>query len=113
LKLRQDKYDDALNVLSHAIKTRPQDPRLQNMLGLALSHSGQRGPAETAFRKALQSDPNFADAHANLATIYITQKPPSTELARWHYQRAKAAGSPRNPDMEKLLEETPATAKAN
>ena len=110
VKLRQDKYDDALIVLSRAVKTRPQDPRLQNMLGLALSHSGQRGPAETAFRKALQADPGFADAHANLATIYITQKPPSVELARWHYNRALAAGAPRNPDMDKLLEESTPTA---
>lgn len=104
LKLRQDKYDDAFAALSRAAQVKPQDPKTQNLLGLVLSHKGMRGPAETAFRKALQADPGFADAHANLATIYIAQQPPSLSLARWHYQRAVAAGAPRNPDLEKKLE---------
>jgi len=104
LKLRQDKYDDALDALNRAAQVKPQDPKIQNLLGLTLTHKGMRGAAETAFRKALQADPNFADAHANLATVYLTQQPPSAELARWHYQRALAAGAPRNPDLEKKLE---------
>ena len=46
---------------------------------------------------------SFADAHINLAVVYITQQPPLAELARWHYQKALAAGHPANPDLEKLL----------
>jgi hypothetical protein len=33
------------------------------------------------------------------------------ELARWHYQKALAAGQPHNPDLEKLLDEKSAPAK--
>ena len=36
--------------------------------------------------------------------IYIVQQPPLVELARWHYQKALAAGNPRNPALEKMLE---------
>ena len=65
---------------------------------------GDRGPAETALRKAIQIDPNYAKAHNNLAVIYVSQNPPLVQLARWHYQKALAAGHERNAELEKLLE---------
>jgi hypothetical protein len=36
--------------------------------------------------------------------VYLTQKPPLVELAKWHYQKALAAGHPRNPEVEKLFD---------
>jgi Tfp pilus assembly protein PilF len=107
LRFRQENYKEALDVLSRAEKLDPQNPQIQNYLGITLSQLGMRGPAETALRKAIQIDPNFAGAHHNLAVIYITQKPPLVELARWHYQKALASGQPRNPDLEKLFEVRP------
>jgi Flp pilus assembly protein TadD len=103
LKLRQEKYDEALNVLSRAAERDPKNPEIQNYLGVTLSHQGQRMQAEAALRKAIQINPLYAPAHNNLAVIYLTQKPPSPLLARWHYQKAVADGQPRNPDFEKLL----------
>ena len=107
LKFRQGKYDEALDALSRAAKLDPQNAEIQNYLGLTLSEKGLRGPAEAALRKAVQLDPEYASAHNNLAVIYITQKPPAVELARWHYQRALAAGHPKNPELEKMLEAKP------
>jgi Flp pilus assembly protein TadD len=109
MKYQQEKYDEALDALSHAAKLDPQNPEIQNYLGVALSHKGLRVQAETALRKAIQIDPNYASAQNNLAVIYLTQKPPLVQLARWHYQKALDAGQPRNPDFEKALAgETPA-----
>ena len=105
LKFRQDKYDDALNILSRAVKIDPNNPEIQNYLGVTLSHKGLRVQAETALRKAIQINPFYAPAHNNLAVVYLNQSPPSPLLARWHYQKAVAAGQPRNPDLEKLLAE--------
>ena len=104
LKLQQEKYDEALDPLSRAVKANSNSAEIQNCLGVALSHQGLRGPAETAFRKAIQIDPAYGDAHNNLAVIYGGQTPPLVELARWHYQKALAAGQPKNPDLEKVLE---------
>jgi tetratricopeptide (TPR) repeat protein len=104
LKFRQKKYDEAIDALSRAAKLDPQDAQTQNFLGLALSEKGLRGPAETALRKAIQIDPGYANAQNNLAVVYITQQPPLVELARWHYQKALAAGHPHNPELEKMLE---------
>lgn len=105
LKFRQEKYDDALNALSRAAKIDPKNAEIQNFLGLALSEKGMRSAAETAFRKAIILKPDYGGAQNNLAVFYLTQNPPSVELARWHYGKAVAAGFPRNPDLEKMLEE--------
>ena len=104
LRFRQQKYDEAIDALSRAAKLDPRDAQIQNFLGLALSEKGLRGPAETALRKAIQLDPGYANAHNNLAVVYITQQPPLVELARWHYQKALAAGHPHNLELEKMLD---------
>jgi tetratricopeptide (TPR) repeat protein len=104
LKFRQAKYDEALDALSRAAKADPKNPEIQNFLGLTLSEKGMRTAAETAFRKAVLLNPNYAGAQNNLAVFYLTQQPPSVELARWHYEKAIAAGFQRNPEMEKALD---------
>ena len=108
LRFRQGKYDLALDALSRAAELNPKDAEIQNFLGVTLSQKGQRAAAETALRKAIQLDPEYGSAHNNLAVIYLTQNPPQVELARWHYQKALAAGQGRNSELEKLLEQSAA-----
>ena len=110
LRFRQGKYDLALDALSHAAELNPKDPEIQNFLGVTLSQKGQRAAAETALRKAIQLDPEYGSAHNNLAVIYLTQNPPQVELARWHYQKALAAGQGHNSELEKLLDQSAAPA---
>ena len=104
LRFRQAKYDAALDALSRAAQLKPDDAEIQNFLGVTLSQKGQRTAAEAHLRKAIQLDPQYGSAHNNLAVIYLTQNPPQIELARWHYQKALAAGQPRNEDLEKMLD---------
>lgn len=111
LKFRQEKYDDAIGALNRAAKLNPQNADIQNYLGVTLSHKGLRGPAEQAFRKAVVLDNNHGGAHNNLAVFYATENPPNIPLARFHYQKALAAGHPKNPDVEKLFEQKEAAAK--
>ena len=112
LRLRQDKVDDALNALSRSASINPTNAVTQNSLGNALSRKGMDKAAETALRKALLLDPGFPEAHHNLAIIYATQKPPSMELARWHYKKALDLGQPKNPSIEKIFDATAGTAPA-
>jgi tetratricopeptide (TPR) repeat protein len=103
LLFRQEKFKDALVPLSHASELDPENPEVQNYLGVTLSHLGQRAQGETALRKAIQIKPDYAPAHNNLAVMYLSQEPSYPRLARMHYQKALIAGQPHNPDLEKML----------
>jgi Flp pilus assembly protein TadD len=103
IRFTEANYDEALDALSRAAKLDPQNPDIENYLGVTLAQKGLRAQAETALRRAVQLDPNYGAAHNNLAVIYLTQQPPMVELAHWHYEKALAAGQPRNPALEKML----------
>lgn len=103
LRYRQKKYDEARDYLAKAVKLNPEDANAQHFLGSALNNLGQRKAAETALRKAVQIKPGHAEAHHNLAVVYATQKPPFTALAKFHYEKALAAGHKKNADLEKIL----------
>jgi len=105
LKFRQEKYDEALDALSLSASLIPDEPRTQYFLGKTLIQKGNRTAAEAALRKAVHLRPGWGEAHYSLAMVYATQQPPFKELAQWHYQKAIAAGYPRNLDFEKLLED--------
>ncbi len=105
LRFGQEKFDEAIDALSRSGRANPEYAEAQNYLGIALSEKGLRVPAEAALRRAVQIQPNHAAAHNNLAVVYATQTPPAIALARWHYQKALAAGHPRNPELERLLDE--------
>jgi Tfp pilus assembly protein PilF len=105
LRYRQDRLDEALDALSLSAKFNPTNAATQNFLGCVLADKGLRPAAETAMRKALQVDPDYADAHFNLAVVYAGNQPPSKELARWHYKRGVALGHAKSPTPEKLLGE--------
>ena len=103
VKFNEGNYDASLDALDRAAKLDPQNPQIQNFLGVALAQKGLRVQAETSFRKAVQINPDYGDAHKNLAIIYISANPPMVELARWHYEKALAAGVPPNADLEQML----------
>ncbi|MEM9443803.1 MAG: tetratricopeptide repeat protein [Verrucomicrobiota bacterium] len=101
---QQAKYDEAVQVLTRAVALEPNDPKSHNYLGIAASQKGWQEAAEQECRKAIELDDKYGDAHFNLAVIYATQRPPSRELSRRHYQRALELGVPRDDELEKLLQ---------
>lgn len=110
LRCQQERIDEALEALSQSAQLDPQNAETYNYLGLTLSRKGLRDPAESALRRAVQLSPAYASAHHNLAVVYATQQPPSIELARHHYQKARAAGEPADAPLEKLLAGTGAAS---
>jgi len=103
IQFQQKRYDEALQSLGRASKITPQNANVENFIGLTLSEKGMRAQAEAAFRTAILLEPDFAEAHLNLAVVYVTQTPPLFELARWHYDKAMKAGHERNPKLEELI----------
>lgn len=110
LKVRQEKFDDAVELLSQAVKIVPDNAQAHFFLSKALIQKGQRKTAETELRKAITLKPGWGDAHYLLAVIYATQEPTFKGLAQYHYKKAIAGGSPRNPELERWMEKTASTS---
>ncbi len=87
--------------LAQAVLYAPADARAHQYLGATFARRGWYSAGEDELRRALELDPKSADAHYNLAAIYMEHVPPSVELARRHYVRSLELGAP--PD-EKLAE---------
>jgi|GEM_PF-837415 len=97
----------ALSAISRAVAEKPEDPRGHNHLAAAAKALGWLGAAEAELQRALDLDPQYAEAHFNLALIYLERRPPGVELARRHYLRAVELGTPRDELVEKQLNEAP------
>jgi Tfp pilus assembly protein PilF len=105
VKFAEADYDGSLDALERAAKLDSKNAQVENFLGVALAEKGLRSQAETAFRKAIQIEPDYGDAHKNLTIFYLTANPPMVELARWHYEKALAAGVAPSPDLERMLDQ--------
>ncbi len=80
--------------LAQAVLHAPQDARAHQYLGATFGRRGWYGAGEDELRRALELDPKSAEAHYNLAAIYMERVPPAVELARRHYFRAVDLGAP-------------------
>ena len=81
----------------------PRNPRARNYLGVVVGRKGWIDGAQVELRRAVEIDPNYSDAHYNLAVFYLEARPPSTELARRHYFRAIELGADPDPEIELSL----------
>ncbi len=68
------KHTAALKNLLDAQKTIPNDPYLNNSLGLVYLAKERYGLAETHFKKALSVRPDYVQATNNLGAVYMKQK---------------------------------------
>ena len=59
----------AISRYDEALQTRPDDPELYHLKGVALSQAGQLEDAEQSLRSALKVNPEHAPAHSNLANV--------------------------------------------
>lgn len=112
--LDADRLDQALGAFSQAAVYDSGNPRIHNYLGVTVGRKGWRDGAEAELRRALEIDPNYGEAHFNLAVFYLERKPPAVELARRHYKRARELGAEADPLLEKQLipREAPASPES-
>lgn len=101
----QDQLDAALAAFAQAALLEPKNATVHQYLGVTVGKKGWLSGAEDELRKALEIDPNYAEAHFNLAVFYLQRSPPSVELARRHYQRALDLGAAPDADVARSLTE--------
>lgn len=99
----------AISCLTRAVHENPADPETRNALAIHLKKIGWTSAAESELLKAIDTEPKFAEAHFNLAVMYLEQKPPAVEMARRHYITARQLGAAPDDEMEKQF--APAKSK--
>ena len=103
----QDQLMPAVSALSRAVHEDKGDPRSHNVLGVVIRDLGWIVGAETELLRAISLDPTYADAHYNLAVMYLDRAPPSVELARRHYYAALDHGAKPDKSIEQKLNPQP------
>ena len=63
-------YADARRFLEHALKTRPNDPGVRYQLATVDLATGNFEQARQGLEGLIKESPEFAEAHATLATVY-------------------------------------------
>ena len=105
--IEQNRIQDSIGYLERASEVAPDDPITLNYLGVASSQLGQFGKAEQSLRRAITVNPDYAEAHFNLAVIYATAKPPSIALAKRHYEKALELGAGPDKRLASMLQGEP------
>ena len=101
--LDQHRDDEAFAALIQATLYDPKNARAQQYLGIAAGHKGWNEISEAALRRAIELNPNYADAHFNLAVYYLRRTPPAIEVARRHYQKALDLGVAHDAGIDALM----------
>ena len=100
---RQGRFDDSITILNRALQADSKNPVAHNFLAIALGKKGDTAKAEESFRASLAINPNYANAHFNLAVMYANAEPPSLQLAKKHYEKAKDLGAEPDSVLERRL----------
>jgi Tfp pilus assembly protein PilF len=100
---RLENRDLALSCLFRARHEDAADPRVHLYLAVITRDYGWLLAAEKELRRAIALDPQYTDAHYNLALLYLEQSPPAVELARRHYYNALDLGAKSDADIEAAL----------
>ena len=101
--LEAGKDDEAIADLMQATLRDDANPRAHNYLGIAAGRKGWSEVSEKELRRAVELDPDYADANFNLAVFYLGRTPPLIEMVRRHYQRALDLGCPHDAALEARL----------
>jgi tetratricopeptide (TPR) repeat protein len=78
-------FPQAISYLNETLNRFPTDLKARNLLGIALTGSGEIDKANREFKKALELNPRFYPALKNLATNELTLK--RTADARVHFEQ--------------------------
>jgi choline-sulfatase len=84
--LQKGRYVEAATHLEQAAQLGLAHPRLYNFLGIAYSRTGRYQDAVKVYTKALDKEPDFAEAHLNLSYAYEKLNRPQS--ARLQYETA-------------------------
>jgi tetratricopeptide (TPR) repeat protein len=101
----QNRLDEALTRFEEGLTYDPQNAKAHNCVGVISTRKGWLTRAERAFTNAVSIDPEFGDAHFNLALLHVSKEQPDAKSAEEHYFKALHLGVPRDAKIETFLEQ--------
>lgn len=103
VSLDQNNWQRALALTAWAVAASPKNADAQFSLGAVFLSNAQTALASMYFRKAVELDAKHADALMALAILCATSKPANLKEAKEFYERAVAAGHPRDKAFEAVV----------
>lgn len=100
---RAGRFDLAIGILKPYESVKPGDADALLTMGTAWMGLGRIGEARVATEKALELNPESAEAHYNMAQIFLTLRPAVPVEAEKHYLRARELGLEADADFENNL----------
>jgi chromosome segregation ATPase len=100
---REGKMEAAAATLQEASKSDPRNHLAPFFRGLALSRIGDRIGAMRELERSITNNPDYAQAHFNLALLLATAEPKDIASAKIHYEKAVGLGAAPDPVLEDLL----------
>ncbi len=94
-------YKDAADYCTRSLEIKPDNPYSLKGLGLCLVEMDQVDKGIALIRKAIEIDPEFFDAHFDLAVVYMKTK--QFGRARQHFEKAKTIDPNRNREVNRAL----------
>ena len=102
-RLLANKRDGISDLLALALATQPDNAAFHVRAARVYSFIGDDPAAAARYLRAIELEPTSADHHLDLALLLATQKKPDRKTAKLHYDKARALGTKRDKDLEKLL----------
>ena len=84
--MEDNKVDEAIGEYEQAVRMKPDDGQIRNLLAWAVLAKGDTQRAAVELQKAIQADPKNAYAVYTLGTVYQTQK--EFDKAKGEYLKA-------------------------
>jgi tetratricopeptide (TPR) repeat protein len=100
----QSNYNNALHLLEPLAEETPDNPPVYMTLGAAQAGLGRFEQAEASILKAVELDPENAQAHYNMAVLEIQKSEPDIDKARRHYRRALSLGARADKRLDEALQ---------
>lgn len=100
---KQQRWSDATASFEKALEKNAKNARARHYLGIISTKLNLLDRAEREFKTALAIDPNYGDAHFNLAVLYATWDPPQWDKAKTEYDAALKKGVSPDEALESLL----------
>ncbi|GAA5136120.1 hypothetical protein GCM10023213_10590 [Prosthecobacter algae] len=103
---KQQRWNDATAAFEKSLTKNSKNARARHYLGIISTKLNLLDRAEREFKTALAIDPNYGEAHFNLAVLYATWDPPQWDKAKTEYGEALKKGVAPDEALEKLLKGT-------